>query len=155
MNGRRRNPRWLERPAIALATLAMIASLASCDGQEQKTDYPRQSSLELVSDNPGHHVVTLTPLGASQIGVRTEPVRQSGKFLVLPYDALLYGADGTTFVYTSPEALTFLYEEITLEKIVGEQIYFSKGPAVGTQVVTHAVAQVHGADIQLEFGDIA
>lgn len=155
MNSRCRDTRRLERPTIVLVILVLASSLASCTKSESEIEPASQVVLEPIEGNPGHHLVTLTQHGADQIGIRTEPVKGSAKLSELPYAALLYGADGTTFVYTSPKALTFHYEEITLEKIVGEKIYFTKGPKVGTQVVTRGVPQVHGADIELEFGEIA
>ncbi|MEO6472140.1 MAG: hypothetical protein ABIR57_09420 [Aeromicrobium sp.] len=139
-----------------LVIVAVAASLTACDkAEDDESEYPSQSKLEPIKGIPGHHTVTLTPLGAKQVGIQTTPVAGSNKLKELPYDALLYGADGTTFIYTSPKALTYRYAKITLEKIVGERIYFSEGPKVGTQVVTRGVPQVHGADIELEFGEIA
>lgn len=138
-----------------MAILVLATSLAACDQESSEVEYHSQSTLKPLAGSPGHHLVTLTQLGADQIGIQTSPVSGKGGLKQLPYDALLYGSDGTTFVYTSPTPLTFRYTEIKLEKVVGEVIYFSEGPAVGTQVVTRGVPQVHGADIELEFGDIA
>jgi hypothetical protein len=58
-------------------------------------------------------------------------------------------------VYTATGPRTFRYAPIHLQKIVGDTIYFTDGPKPGTPVVTSGVPQVHGADIELEFGEIA
>lgn len=140
-----------------LAAFALAATTAACggDADDDEADYPSQSSIKPLAGSPGHHVVTLTQTGADQVGIKTQPVSGTSELSELPYASLLYDSDGTTFVYVSPKPLTFTYQKINLVKIVGERIYFTAGPKVGTQVVTRGVPQVHGADIQLEFGEIA
>jgi len=145
------------RLGAVLAAIALAATPAACggDADDDNPDYASQSSIKPLAGNPGHHVVTLTQTGADQVGIKTQPVTGTSELSVLPYASLLYDSDGTTFVYVSPKPLTFTYQRINLVKIVGERIYFTAGPKVGTQVVTSGVPQVHGADIQLEFGEIA
>ena len=143
------------RLRLGLAALLVVACASACDAEDEEASYPIQSKISPLKENPGHHIVTLTPLGARQAGVQTTAVTGSKLLRELPYEALLYGADGTTFVYPVEGKLTFRYMEITLEKVVGKTIYFSEGPEVGTEVATQGVPQIHGADIELEFGDIA
>jgi hypothetical protein len=100
--------------------------------------------------------VTFSKIGAQRADVGTTPVTGSDENRELPYAALLYNADGSTFVYTATGPLTYRYTPIHLEKVVADgTISFTGGPKPGTKVVTSGVPQVHGADIQLEFGEIA
>ena len=53
--------------------------------------------------------ITLTPKAAQRLDIQTGQVRQdaSGR-KVVPYAAIVYDKDGTTWVYTNPQALTFI-----------------------------------------------
>jgi len=114
-----------------------------------------QTKLTELKGHPGHHIVQFTKLGASRVGVATSPVKGTAAERVAPYAALLYNPDGSTFVYTSPKALTYRYTPITVTRIEGDSVYFTGGPLPGSRVVTGGLPQVYGADIQLGFGEIA
>jgi hypothetical protein len=144
---------------LSLAAVATALLPAACAGagagEEEEEVVLVQTKLKDLKAYPGHHIVTFTKLGAERADVATTPVTQGKGRSELPYAALLYNADGSTFVYTATGPLTYRYSPIHLQKIVGERIYFTGGPKPGTPVVTSGVPQVHGADIQLEFGEIA
>ncbi len=90
--------------------------------------------------------MTLTRLGAEQIGLKTEPVRSRS----LPYAAVLYDTAGQPYVFVNIEGLKFHREDIAIARVTGDTVALSDGPADGTQVVTVGLPQIHGAE--LEFG---
>jgi hypothetical protein len=146
------------RVGLSLAAAAAALLPAACAGAgagEEEEVVLVQTKLKDLKGYPGHHIITFTKLGAERADVGTSPVVKAGDHSELPYAALLYNADGSTFVYTATGPLTYRYTPIHLLKIVDTRIQFTDGPKPGTSVVTSGVPQVHGADIQLEFGEIA
>lgn len=146
------------RYGFGLAVAALMVLLAGCSGaapEEEEAPELFQTHLKPIKGIPGHHYVTLSKLGMQRIDLKTTPVAAADSEKSLPYAALLYNPDGTAFVYVKTAARTFRYTRISQPRIVGNRIFYSSGPKAGTPVVTSGVPQVYGADIQLEFGEIA
>lgn len=100
--------------------------------------------------------VTLTEKASERLDIQTALVREarvsrSGGALrkVVPYAAVLYDAQGKTWVYTSPQPLVFVRHRITVDYIDGDQAVLSDGPPVGTQVVTVGGAELFGAEFEI------
>jgi hypothetical protein len=153
--------RYSRRTRFGLTLAAVVTAClpAACTGaspEEEEEVELFQTKLVELKAYPGHHSVTLGKVGAERADVGTTQVTGSNGRRELPYAALLYNADGSTFVYTATGPRTFRYTPIRLLEVVGNNtIAFTGGPTPGTPVVTSGVPQVHGADIQLEFGEIA
>jgi hypothetical protein len=94
--------------------------------------------------------LTLSERAAERLGIATAPVtleRVGGvERAVVPYAALLYDPDGTTWTYTNPEGLVFVRAPITVERIVGDLAILSNGPPAGTLVVTVGAPELYGAE---------
>jgi hypothetical protein len=65
---------------------------------------------------------------------------------IVPYAAVIYGPHGETWVYTSPEPLTFIRHPIAIDYIQEDQVVLSDGPPSGTKVVTVGVAELYGTE---------
>jgi hypothetical protein len=65
---------------------------------------------------------------------------------VIPYAAVIYDLTGDTWVYTSPEPLTFVRQPISVDYIEGDMAVLVDGPDAGTLVATVGVAELYGAD---------
>jgi hypothetical protein len=97
--------------------------------------------------------VTLTVEAAERLGIETAPVRERGaQRTVVPYGAVLYSADGTTFTYTSPTPRVFVRAPITVARIDGNEVVLRRGPPVGTQVVTVGSQELYGSEYEVEEG---
>lgn len=110
--------------------------------------------------------VTLEPLGdsinrillsaraAERIGIETAPVRDQlvGKRqrIVVPYSALIYGPDGQAWTYTTKSPLTFVRQRVTVDSINGDLAIVSKGPGVGSRVVTVGAEELFGSEIEFQ-----
>jgi len=81
-----------------------------------------------------------------QVRVKLSMAGSGAQAKVVPYAAVIYGLNGETWVYVSPEPLVFHREPVTVAYIDGDNAVLSEGPAVGTQVVTVGVAELYGAD---------
>jgi hypothetical protein len=77
--------------------------------------------------------------------VREEQVNGAAR-KIIPYAAVIYDLQGKTWMYTSPEALTFVRQAISVDYIEGDNVVLTDGPAVGTAVVTVGVAELYGTD---------
>ena len=97
--------------------------------------------------------LTLTARAAERLGIQTAQVKDAqvggkqGK--VVPYGAVLYDADGKTWVYTSPKALTYVRAPIAIESIEGDQAMLTAGPNAGTQVVSVGAAELFGTEFEV------
>jgi hypothetical protein len=94
--------------------------------------------------------VILTEEGAERTGVETSQIESVGGQLVAPYAALLYDPAGRTYVYTSPEPLSFERAEVVVDRIEGDRVYLTDGPAAGTAVVTTGAAEVYGVELEVD-----
>jgi hypothetical protein len=94
--------------------------------------------------------LVLTEKAAERIDLQTAPVREEiingTNHIVVPYAAIIYDLHGETWLYTNPEPLTFVREEIIIDSIDGDKAILVKGPSQGTEVVTVGVAELFGAE---------
>jgi hypothetical protein len=65
---------------------------------------------------------------------------------VVPYQAVLYGVHGETWVYSEPEPLVYVRLPIVIDFIEGDLAYLSGGPEVGTAVVIVGAAELFGTE---------
>ena len=93
--------------------------------------------------------VTFTKEGAARTDLQTDKVSRSGDRKVIPYEALIYNDEAKTFVYTTSKPLSYEREPITVDRIEGDRVLLSKGPAVGTKVVTVGASEVYGAELDI------
>jgi len=101
--------------------------------------------------------VVFTAKAAERTGVEVDAVKElqvppkrraSGLVTrkVVPYASVIYTADGSEWVYTSPENLTYVRHRITIAYIDGDMAVLTDGPAAGTPVVTTGAAEVYGTE---------
>jgi len=147
------NRRSSWRPRLLSAGLVLVIAglpLTGCAEveTEAKAGY-EPAKVQPVKGADGVKRVTFTAEGARRTGLQTAAVRETRNRKVVPYAALIYDAGGKTFVYTSPEALTYIRVEIKVDRIEGDRALLSDGPPAGTKVVTVGVAEVHGAELEI------
>lgn len=137
----------------------MVAGLALAACGTPKTDTAaaaeEESGPAKVEHVEGSDVsrLTLTEKAAERLGIATAPVRDAqvggkrGK--IIPYSAVLYDTDGTTWTYTSPKPLTYVRAPIVIESIEGDQAMLSSGPNAGIQVVSVGAAELFGTEFEI------
>jgi hypothetical protein len=86
--------------------------------------------------------VILTEKAAERIGVETAPA--SGT--TVPYAAVIYDIEGNTWIYTSPEPLTFVREAIVIDHIDGDTAFLAESLSGDLNVVTVGVAEIYGTE---------
>ena len=137
----------LDRKAAAALVVALVAVAPAACKQAEAVETEHYQASKISPGEHGHPVVTLTKLGASQIGLKTVPIEDN----TIAYASVLYDAAvGQPYVFVNPEGLKFHREDVDIEEIEGDTVHLSDGPENGTRVVTVGVPQIHGAE--LEFG---
>ena len=156
MNGlgiNRKCRRQLRAACAGLVLIAGVVSLSACGEASTGYDYETASHHEPAKLEPikGTDVqrVIFDAEAAKRVGLKTAQIRQDGQETVIPYDAVIYGADGNTYAYTAPEPRTFVRQEISIDHVDGESAMLSDGPPAGTEVVTVGAAEVYGTEFEV------
>jgi hypothetical protein len=132
-----------------LAALAAGASLSSCTEVEQSSGGGYEPAR---LEGAGAKRVVFTREGAARTGLRTATVRRSGRHVVVPYAALIYDGRGRSFVYTSPEPLTFVRTAVAVDRIDRDRVLLTRGPPPGSDVVTVGATEVYGTELGIAGG---
>ena len=90
--------------------------------------------------------LTLSASAAERLDIQTATVESAGSGLVVPSAAVIIDPAGVYWVYTNPEPLVFIRQEIQSVREEGQQAFFVAGPGTGTQVVTIGVPELYGAE---------
>jgi len=136
---------------VAALLLLAVLPLAGCQGGEEEaaaSDEP--AKVEPVEGSDDLFQVTLTADAAKRLDLQTAVVRTEGEGAdertIVPYSAIVYETDGETWVYTSPDDLSFVRDLVVVEEIEGDRAVLSEGPPAGIEVVTVGVAELFGAE---------
>ena len=141
----------------ACAGLVLVAagalSLSACGEASSGYDYETAShhepaKLEPIKGTDLQRVI-IDAEGAKRAGIQTAAVRQNGQETVMPYSAVIYTPEGNAYAYTAPEPLTFVRQEIEIDRIDGDSVMLSDGPSAGTEVVTVGTALVYGTEFEV------
>jgi hypothetical protein len=125
--------------------------LAACERATHSAHHDAPAKVEKV-DGSETKRITLTAKAVERLDLRTVEVveqkvaRSDTPRRVVPYSALIYDAQGATWVYTSPQPMTFLRHKVEVDYIEGVTAVLSDGPAAGTLVASVGVAELYGAE---------
>jgi hypothetical protein len=140
-------------PLLVVAPIIAALCLSSACTKVVPTTTAAKSeheNIEKATDGSGYNRVTLSAKAAQRLDIQTVAVREEQvggvQRLVIPYSAVLYGLHGETWAFTSPKSLTFVRQPITIDRIEGDRVILSNGPAAGTQIATVGVAELYGSD---------
>ena len=153
----RKSRRQLCAACAGLVLIAAGVSLSACSGDAEtaSSDYYAETAshyepakLEPIKGTDVKRV-KFSAEGAQRVGLQTAAIRGNGQGKNLPYAAVIYDPEGNTFTYTSPEPLTFVRQEIEIDRVDGDRVMLSDGPPAGTEVVTVGVAEVYGTEFEV------
>ena len=100
-------------------------------------------------------VVTLTVKAIERIALKTDEVREqkatrsAALRRAVPYSSVIYGRNGETWVYTSPQPRTFVRHKVDVDYIEGETAFLTDGPPAGTVVASIGVAELYGTEFSV------
>ena len=137
---------------IAVAVTLILAGCGSTVGQVEQAP----ATVKPVAGSRVQQV-QLTGPAVHRLGVRTQPVAVAtgaasspgGPHKVIPYSAVVYDTDGSTWTYVNTAARNFVRERIAVAEIEGPTAVLTKGPAVGAMVVTVGAPELLGAEYDI------
>ena len=134
---------------LAIAAAVFAAGCGSSGSKEEVGDAQPAKVTPIKGTDLSR--VTLSADAAKRLGIATATVvAQGSDRKVIPYDAVIYAADGKTFTYTSPKPLNYVRAPITVTDIRGNRAYLSAGPPAGTAVVTVGSQELFGTEYEVE-----
>lgn len=138
------------RAAALLLTLAAASTgLAAC--AQAETPGPTANPVATVQEIPGTDVkqITLSPEGSRRLRLATEPVAAGEAGSLVPYSAVVYDAEGTSWVFTRTAPNTFRREKVVVARIEQGRAVLTAGLSAGILVVTVGAAELIGAEAGL------
>lgn len=142
------SPKHLSVAGLVIGAAAILAGCA--------TAAPAEAPPALIKPVAGSQIpqLQLTERAVQRLGIVTQPVRQTTTASqpaheVIPYAAVVYDTDGSTWTYVNTAARTYERKPVTVTEIDGEIAQLSAGPAAGTPVVTVGAAELLGTEYDI------
>lgn len=137
------------KPAKLLAIAAVIVlgapAVAGCDSASVTDVADPPISVEETA-NADIWRLALSESAARRLGIQTAVVAAADDRMVVPSAAVIIDPQGIYWVYTNPEPLVYLRQEIRPVVEEGQQAFFEDGPPLGTAVVITGVPELYGAE---------
>lgn len=130
---------------FVVLTLLLGLSLAACGQEPVEAGHDSPATVDEIEGSE-LKLITLTAKAAERLDIQTAEVERATDGLTIPYGAVVWDADGTTWTYTSPEELVFVRAPITLDRIDGDRAILTDGPEPGTVVVHVGAAELWGTE---------
>lgn len=140
--------------SLAMTACGPTQSGAAVAGDEQ----PPATVVEV----PGSDVpsITINDESVDRIGVSTAVVEAAGSVtaipakakrvrVAIPYSAVVYMSDGSTWAFAPGSPQTYRRTPITIADIRGDQAILSAGPQVGSEVVTVGAPELLGVELNI------
>jgi hypothetical protein len=138
---------------IAALALAAGLGLSGCGGSaEGAAPAPAEEPATLVAaSDGGPGTVTLSQAAEQRLGIRTAPVTAAaGGALTVPYGAVVYQPDGSSWAYVQISPRHFQRQRLTIVGITGDTVTLSAGPVAGAAVVVQGGAELVGVETGID-----
>jgi hypothetical protein len=142
------SPKHLSVAGLVIGAAAILAGCA--------TATPAETPPAVIKPVAGSQIpqLQLTERAVQRLGIVTQPVRPTttaGQAAreIIPYSAVVYDTDGSTWTYVNTAARTYERKPVTVTEIDGEIAQLSAGPAAGTAVVTVGAAELLGTEYNI------
>jgi hypothetical protein len=133
---------------LAVAVLGLAACSSVSTDAEELAGQP--AKVRPVGES-GLSEVTLTAKAIERVGVRTVVGERAGASrMTVPYSAVLYDANGGTWVFVRAAPRTFVRQRIDVVRIDGDLALLSGGPKGDTEVVSVGAAELYGAELGVD-----
>ena len=128
--------------ALALPTLAGCAKVPG--GAEEEGE--KAAKVEKIEGTDQNKVILLEE-AAKRLGIETAEVAEAGSNREsVPYSAIIYDAEGQSWVFTPSEDLNSVKAPIPLDRIDGDKAILTEGPPPGTEVVSQGAEELYGVE---------
>jgi hypothetical protein len=144
-----RRPRR-SRSAFGAYLALAVASLALTGCQEVPSNLVKSQPYTLQPiKGTDLNRVKLPDEIAKRIDLQTVEVRASGKWKIVPHEALIYNPEGKVYVYTKPKAETYIRAPVRVDRVVGDRVRLSAGPPARTLIVTVGAAELLATEYEI------
>jgi hypothetical protein len=146
----------LTKSPLPLASIVVAALLVTgCSAASARQD-PAPAAVQAVPGSPVQQV-RLTEQAIHRLGITTVPVRmakvtlegQRGTHKLIPYSAVVYNNDDSTWTFVNTGPRTYLRQRITVGAIQGNTAVLTAGPAVSAAVVTVGAPELLGTEYNI------
>ena len=137
--------------SVATAALFLTGCATASGGQDPPP--------AVVQSIPGSAVkqLRLTEQAIQRLGITTAAVRMGqstvdgrrGAYKLVPYSAVVYDNDGSTWAFVSTAPRTFIRQGITVRAIQGNTVVITGGPPAGAAVVMVGAAELLGTEYNI------
>ena len=139
------SPKHLSVAGLVIGAAAILAGCAAAA--------PAEVPPALIKPVAGSPIpqLQLTQRAVQRLGIQTQPVQPGATAGQddIPYSAVVYDTDGSTWTYVNTAATTYEREPVTVTGIDGEVALLSAGPPAGTPVVTVGAAELLGTEYNI------
>ena len=142
------SPKHLSVAGLVIGAAAILAGCAAAT--------PAETPPALIKPVAGSQIpeLQLTQRAVQRLGIVTQPVQSpatAGQQAreVIPYSAVVYDHDGSTWTYVSTATDVYRREPVAVAEIDGAVALLSAGPPAGTQVVTVGAAELLGTEYDI------
>ena len=143
------------KPVVAGLAAAAALVLAGCGGVSAQVQQPPATLTPIAGSRAQQ--VELTPQAAQRLGITVQAVRvvpaadagRAGAHTMIPYPAVVYDTDGSTWTYVQTAPQTFVRHRIAVADIEGAAAFLIQGPAAGALVVTRGAPELLGAEYDI------
>ena len=135
------------RLGLAVAAVVAASLFSSCGGTITDS-YTIEHQPAVAEPVPGsdHARVTVEQDAVERLRIRTTQVEKAVGGLVVPSAAVFVDPEGQWWVYTSPERFVYERHEVFVEREDGGNAFLSRGPSVGSKVVTRGAPELYGVE---------
>ncbi len=127
------------------AVLAGSLLVAACDSAEGSVAEDKPIAVEETADSEIWRL-TLSESAARRLDIQTATVELDGDGYVVPSAAVIIDPTGEYWVYTSPEPLVYVRQQLRQVREEDGHAFFAHGPSDGTTVVITGVPELYGAE---------
>ena len=132
--------------ARVVAALVALGAFTACSKDStSEVAYDKPFTLDTIPGSEAK-MLTLTEDAMARLGIETGEVSQGTAGLTIPYAAVIYLPDGSTWAYTNRQGNVFVREALTVDEIRGDEALLDSGPEPGTAVAVVGVAELFGAE---------
>ena len=132
--------------------LGAVLALAGCTtAAEAEGELDEVATVDAAEDG-GPGTITLSERAERRLGIETTAVATGSASAggVVPYAALVYATDGSTWVFVRKEPQTYQRAAVTVADKRGDDVTITSGPPVGTEVVTVGAAELVGVETGID-----